>query len=68
MALKEFAKERGTPTSMILNPSGEHSSNEVKKFAQECSMSLELLEESTQWAYLAEKYIGILKAAVSKDL
>ena len=31
-------------------------------------MSLKLLEQRTQWADLAEKYISILKAAVIKDL
>ena len=31
-------------------------------------MKLKLLEESTQWANLAERYIGILKSAVCKDM
>ena len=31
-------------------------------------MKLKLLEESTQWANLAERYIGILKSAVRKDM
>ena len=31
-------------------------------------MKLKLLEESTQWANLAERYIGILKSAVWKDM
>ena len=31
-------------------------------------MKLKLLEESTQWANFAERYTGILKSAVRKDL
>ena len=68
LVLKEFAQEIGVPTKSILNPIGEHSSGEVRKFAKECAMAIQLLEESTQWADLAEKYISILKAAVLKDL
>ena len=68
LALKEFAQEIGVPTKLILDPIGEHGSGEVRKFAKECAMAIQLLEESTQWADLAEKYIGILKAAVLKDL
>ena len=70
LALKEFAREIGVPTKtkLILDPIGEHGSGDVRKFAKEYSMAIHLLEESTQWANLAEKYIGILKAAVLKDL
>ena len=68
LALKEFAREIGVPTKLILDHAGEHGSGEVRKFAKECSMAINLLEESTQWADLAEKYIGILKATVLKDL
>ena len=67
-ALQLFAKEIGVPISLICDPSGEQSSNKVKQFAKECQMKLKLLEESTQWANLAERYIGILKSAVRKDM
>ena len=68
LALKAFAKEIGVPSSLIMDPSGEQTSNVVKKFAQECSMKLKLLEESTQWADLAERYIGMLKSAVMNEM
>ena len=67
-ALKQFAQEIGVPTKLILDPTGEHQSGRVRQFARECSMALHLLEESTQWTDLAEKYIGIIKSAVLKDL
>ena len=31
-------------------------------------MKLKILEESTQWADLAERYIGLLKTAVSNEM
>lgn len=68
LALKEFVKEIGVPSKLILDPAGEHGGNEVRQFAKECLMALKLLEQSTQWVDLAEKYIGILKAVILKDL
>ena len=47
LALKAFAKEIGVPLSLVMDPSGEQSSNEVMRFAQECSLKIRLLEEST---------------------
>jgi hypothetical protein len=67
-ALKMFAKEIGVPPALIMDPAGEQTSNKVKKFAREISMTLRILEEHTQWANLAEKYIGLLKQAVRKDM
>ena len=67
LALKAFAKEIGVPLSLIMDPSGEQTSKEVRKFTQECSMQLRLLEESTQWADLAERYIGLLKSSVLNE-
>ena len=56
------------PVSLICDPSGEQSSNQVKQFAKECQIKLKLLEESIQWANLAEQYIGILKSAICKSM
>ena len=67
-ALKQFERKIGVPTKLILDPAGEHGQGKVRQFARECSMALHLLEEFIQWADLAEKYIGILKSAVLKDL
>ena len=68
MALKEFAKDIDVPTKLIFDPVGEQSSETVRKFARECSMALHLIEESTQWMDLAERFMGILKSIVLKDL
>ena len=68
LALKSFAKEIGVPLSLIFDLAGEQTSDEVRKFAQECSMKLKILEEITQWADLAERYIGLLKTAVRNEM
>lgn len=67
-AVKAFAKEIGVPLSFILDPSGEQKSDKLKKITSEMGCSLKFLERATQWANLAELYIGILKEAVRKDL
>ena len=67
-ALQLFTKEIGVLVSLICDPSEEQSCNQVKQFSKECQMKLKLLEEFTQWANLAERYIGILKSAVRKDM
>ena len=41
-------------------------SNKVKQFASECHINLKLLEELTQWANLAEQYIGIINWQYAK--
>ena len=67
-ALKLFAKEIGVPTQLIMNPSGEQSSNHSKKLSHDMGMDVRYLEEGTQWANLAENYIGILKEVIHQDL
>ena len=67
-ALKLFAKEIGVPTQLIMDPSGEQSSNCSKKLSHDMGLDVRYLEESTQWANLAENYIGILKEAIRQDL
>ena len=67
-AIKLFAKEIGVPTQLIMDPSGEQSSNRSKKLSHDMGMDVRYLEESTQWANLAENYIGILKEAIRHDL
>ena len=67
-ALKMFAKEIGVPLALILDPSGEQSSNKVKQFCHEIGTTLRHLEESTQWANLAELYIGLTKESIRKDM
>jgi hypothetical protein len=67
-ALKMFAKEIGVPLALILDPAGEQSSNKVKQFCHEIGTTLQQLEEHTQWANLAELYIGLTKESVRKDM
>ena len=57
-AVKQFAKEMGTPEAIISDPSGEQTSNDLKKFCGEIGTTLRALEEGTQWANRAELYIG----------
>ena len=60
-ALNLFAKEVRVPTQLIMDPTGEQSSNRSKKLAHDMGLDMRYLEESTQWANLTENYIGILK-------
>ena len=67
-AVKAFAKEIGVPTCLILDPEGTQQSKELRKITQEMACPLKFLERATQWANLAELYIGLLKEAVQKDM
>ena len=67
-ALKQFSREIGVPTALILDPSGEQTSKRVKKYCQEIGTTLRILEEHTQWANLAELYIGLMKESIRKDM
>ena len=67
-ALKQFAKEIGTPTSIIADMSGEQMSHDVRKFCNDIGTTLRALEEGTPWSNKAELYIGLLKETVRKDM
>jgi hypothetical protein len=49
-AVKQFAKEIGAPEAFVSDPSGEQTSNALKKFCGEIGTTLRVLEEGTQWA------------------
>ena len=66
--LRMFCKEIGVPFGLVVDPSGEQTSREVKKFCHQVGTSLRILEESTQWANRAELYIGLLKESIRKDI
>ena len=66
-ALHMFCKEVGVPLDMVCDPSGEQTSNDVKTFCNQIGMTLKVLEESTQWANRAERYIGMFKESVRQD-
>lgn len=58
LVVNEFAREIGVPSKLILYPADEHGGNKVQKLAKECSMALKIIEELTQWAEIAEKYVA----------
>ena len=66
--MNPVAKEVGVPTSLILDPKGTQKSEKLRKTAQEMGCSLKFIERRTQWANLAELYIGILKEDIRKDM
>jgi hypothetical protein len=68
LALKQFAKEIGAPDAIISDSANEQKSQDVKRLLSEIGTSLRVLAEGTPWANLAEKYIGLLKEAVQKDM
>ena len=67
-AVKAFVKEIGVPTSLILDPEGTQTSKKLNKVIKDMCCPLKFLERRTQWANLAELYIGLLKEAVCKDM
>ena len=68
-AVKAFAKAIiGVPTALLLDSEGTHKSEALKKAANDMNLPLMFLERRTQWANLAELYIGLLKEAVRKDM
>ena len=67
-ALKQFVKEIGAPGVIIADSAREQKSKEIRKFLNDISTTLRILEENTHWSNKAELYIGIIKEAVMKDI
>jgi len=67
-ALKAFCREVGVPERLVCDPHPTQKSAAVKKFLQQVGTRLRVLERGTQWADLAEKFIGLLKNGVRADL
>ena len=67
-ALRMFCKEIGVPLSLVVDPSGEQTSKEVKHFCNQVGTTLRILEDATQWADQAELYVGQFKESTCKDL
>ena len=63
-AVKQFAKEIGVPTALILDLEGTQSSHDLKKTANEMNCTLKYIERKTQWANLTELYIGLIKKSI----
>ena len=66
--VKVFTKEIGVPVALILVLEGTQKSNNLDKVTKDMECKLKFLERKTQWANLAEPYIGLLKEAVRKDM
>ena len=49
-ALWMFCKKTGVPLSLVVDPSGEQTSKEVKHFCNQVGTTLRILEAATQWA------------------
>ena len=67
-AVKQFAKEIGTPEAIIADSLKEQKLKELRQLLTEIGSTLRLLEENTPWDNKAELYIGIIKEAVRKDM
>ena len=67
-AVKQFAKEVGSPEAIICDAHPSQVSDVVRSFVSEIGSTLRVLEEGTPWANKAELYIGLIKRAVRKDM
>ena len=67
-AIQQFAKEVGAPDSFVVDMSGEQMSSDMKKFCNDIGTTLRAPEEGTHWSNKAELDIGLIKAAVRKDM
>ena len=67
-AFKQFAKDLGAPDAIIVDMSGEQTTNDLRRFCNDIGTKLKALEEGTPWSNKAELYIGLLKEAVRKDM
>jgi hypothetical protein len=67
-SLQLFYKEAGVLTTLVVDPSGEQTSNFVRKFSNQVGLTLRILEESTQWSNRAELYVGLLKQSIRDDM
>ena len=67
-ALKAFCKEVGVPERLVCDPHATQTSSSVRQYLTEVGTKLRVLERSTQWADLAERFIGLLKTGVRADL
>ena len=66
--VKQFAKEIGAPDAIISDASREQMSQPLHKFCSEIGTTLRVLEEGMPWSNRAELYVGLIKAAVQKDM
>ena len=67
-AIKLFAKEVGTPDTIVSDMAKEQVSQHVQNFCNTIGTMLRALEEGTPWSNKAELYIKLMKEAVRKDV
>ena len=67
-AVKQSAKEIWAPDAIVCDMSMEQTSPDIKTFLNDIGTTLRVLEEGTPWANKAERYIGLLKESVRKDM
>ncbi len=68
LALKQFAKDVGTPEVLFCDPHPAQTKHEVQIFCTQIGTTLKVLEAETQWANRAELYIGLMKEVTWKDM
>jgi hypothetical protein len=68
LALKQFAKEVGSPEVLVCDPHPAQIKREVHEFFTQIGMTLKVLEAETQWASRTELYIGLMKETTRKDM
>lgn len=67
-ALRAFCREVGVPERLVVDPHPTQTCDAARKYLQEVGTRLRVLERGTQWADLAERFIGMLKTGVRLDL
>ena len=67
-ALRALCREIGVPGTLVCDAHRTQTSAAARKFLQEVGTRLRVLERGTQWADLAERFIGLLKTGVRADL
>lgn len=68
IALKAFCKEVGVPHLLVCDRHCSQTAAEVRKYLYEVGTTLRVLERTTQWANLAERFIGLLKNGIRNDI
>lgn len=66
IALKAFCKEVGVPHLLVCDRHCSQTAAEVRKYLYEVGTTLR--ERTTQWANLAERFIGLLKNGIRNDI
>ena len=67
-AMKLFCIEVGFLKAMSVDPSPNHTSDEVRKSCHKVGTTLHVLKESTQHSDRADLYIGLMKKLVGRDM